>query len=421
MREFFVWFVFCLMSTSGITLLFLKLNNIKKVHYIFLLIFIVGVSIITFLKYFDIKYYTLLTYFVFYPILFRSIQKLSLKSIIVHTLIIGLIGVILDLISMLISSGICLIFDISLEEYYKIFSIGLSIIMFFIFLWIGFCSKTRNLLIKIIKFFCEIQYLNFSLVIFCIFICILAISIFFNLNRIKLDLLIFIIVILSGLIFMLLIKFKIDNFENKKYLETLKENNDFYIKIDDENRIFKHNLMAKLASIKSVSNKKAISLIDDFVIKTNKNISYSKKIKHIPYGLNGIIYQKTYPYLEKVNFKLNNKINFDIFKILSPRRYNVLIEKLVVSLDNAIEASLNSKNKVVVINLYDDEENIYVEIKNSFAHNLDIDDLGSLNYSTKDKKRGLGLFSILRDNEASVNIKVVNNYFISVLSARKQK
>ena len=170
MREFFVWFVFCLMSTSGITLLFLKLNNIKKVHYIFLLIFIVGVSIITFLKYFDIKYYTLLTYFVFYPILFRSIQKLSLKSIIVHTLIIGLIGVILDLISMLISSGICLIFDISLEEYYKIFSIGLSIIMFFIFLWIGFCSKTRNLLIKIIKFFCEIQYLNFSLVIFCIFI-----------------------------------------------------------------------------------------------------------------------------------------------------------------------------------------------------------------------------------------------------------
>ena len=105
----------------------------------------------------------------------------------------------------------------------------------------------------------------------------------------------------------------------------------------------------------------------------------------------------------------------------SPRRYNVLVEKLVVSLDNAIEASLNSKNKVVIINLYDDEDNIYIEIKNSFAHNLDIDNLGNLNYSTKGKRRGLGLFSILRDNEASLKVKVVNNYFISLISTKKQK
>ena len=64
---------------------------------------------------------------------------------------------------------------------------------------------------------------------------------------------------------------------------------------------------------------------------------------------------------------------------------------------------------------------IYIEIKNSFAHTLDVDNLGSLNYSTKGKKRGLGLFSILRDNEASLKVNVVNNYFISLISARKQK
>ena len=161
--------------------------------------------------------------------------------------------------------------------------------------------------------------------------------------------------------------------------------------------------------------------IDDFVIKNNKGMNYSKKMKTIPYGLNGIIYQKTYPYLEELNFKLSNKIGVDIFKLLRPRRYNVLVEKLIVSLDNAIDASLNSKNKVVVINLYDDEDNIYVEIKNSFAYNLDIDNLGTLNYSTKGKRRGLGLFSALRDNEATLKVKVVNNYFISIISARKQK
>ena len=251
-----------------------------------------------------------------------------------------------------------------------------------------------------IRFFSDIEYSNLILVIFCLAILTLAVDIFINIEMIRVNTLLFIIIILLIFLFILLVKFRINDIENKKYLKTLKENNDFYIKMDDENRIFKHNLMAKLSSIKSVSNKKAIALIDDFVIKNNKGMKYSKKMKTIPYGLNGIIYQKTYPYLEELNFKLSNKISVDIFKILKPRRYNVLVEKLIVSLDNAIEASLNSKNKVVVIN---------------------VDNLGNLNYSTKGKKRGLGLFSILRDNEASVNIKVVNNYFISVISARKQK
>lgn len=417
-----VLFIFMsIISTFGITYLFCKVNEVKRISGISYFIFLLGVIVITFFKYYDMKYCTMISYFIFYPILFYSISKYNFKRIIISTLVIWLIGTILDLISMLLASAICYAIYLDLDKYYSLFSVCLSVFSVLVFIFIGKFNKFRNTLSKVIDFLKDIEFSNFTLILFCLIIFVLALEIFLNLDRIHVDFLIFIIIIFIIFTFILLIKIRINDIENKKYLKTLKENNDFYIKMEDENRIFKHNLMAKLSSIKSVSNKKAITLIDDFVTKNNRGISYSKKIKRIPYGLNGIIYQKTYPFLEEVNFKVTNKIDFDIFKVLKPRRYNVLVEKLVVSLDNAIEASLNSKNKVVVINLYDDEENIYIEIKNSFAHNIDVGNLGNLNYSTKGKKRGLGLFSILRDNEASVNIKVVNNYFISVISARKQK
>lgn len=421
MIELLIWFIGSLLSTLGITYLFCKVNNFKKISKSAIILFFIGVVIITLLKYYNLKLFATISYFIFYPILFYFISKFSIKKLIINTLILWLIGVAIDLVAMILVSFFSYIFKMNLDKYYDLLSISLSLVSVLFFIIIGYFKKSRKILNKTYKYLDDIEYSNLTLVIFCAFIFMLGLIIFLNFEDIHVDVLIFIIIILSVFTFILLVKYRINAIENKKYLETLRENNDFYIKMDDENRIFKHNLMAKLSSIKSVSNKKAIALIDDFVIKTNKTISYSKKIKRIPYGLNGIIYQRTYPYLEDINFNITNKIDFDIFKVLKPRRYNVLVEKLFVSLDNAIEASLNSKNKVVVINLYDDEENIYIEIKNSFSQKIDIDNLGSLNYSTKGKKRGLGLFSILRDNEASVNIKIVNNYFISIISARKQK
>ena len=393
MKEFIFWLMACFLSTYGITFLFCKVSEVKGgLSYKSMFIFVIGVLYLSISKYYGNK--ITYSYFIFYPILYYSICKIKLRRMIIITLIIWLIGTFLDLISMLFSSLVCLIFNIDLIKYYNVFTLSLSVLVVLVFIIIGSWNKTRNLLIKVINYLSDIEYSNFTLIVFCIFNFILALCIFFNLDRIKVDVLIFIIILLLVFSFILLIKFRINDVENKKYLKTLKENNDFYIRMDDENRIFKHNLIAKLSSIKSVSNKKAIALIDDFVIKNNKGMNYSKKMKTIPYGLNGIIHQKTYPYLEDINFKLINKINTDIFKVLKPRRYNVLVEKLMVSLDNAIESSLNSRNKVVVISLYDDEENIYVEIKNSFAHIIDVDNLGSLNYSTKGKRRGLGLFSI---------------------------
>ena len=181
--------------------------------------------------------------------------------------------------------------------------------------------------------------------------------------------------------------------------------------------------MAKILSIKSVSGKKARMLIDDFLRSFNQNIDFSIHIQDMPYGLNGIIYEKIYSYIGKLHIKIDNKIDFDIFTKLNPRRYNVFVEKMIIALDNAIEASLNSVEKLLVINLYFEDESIIMDIKNTLSTNLNLEELGKVNYSTKSnkdyKRHGLGLFSALRNNEVTMSIKIVNNLFITRIIAKQ--
>ena len=241
----------------------------------------------------------------------------------------------------------------------------------------------------------------------------------FNLDMFNITFLISVIIIETFLLFVLSIKSKLNMTESLIFLKTLKENNDFYIMVEEENSILKHNLIAKLLSIKSVSNRKTKLLVDDLIENYSVGLKYKENIKSIPYGLNGIIYQKIYPYLNELDIKLINTIHYDIFDVLSPRRYNVLVEKVVLALDNAIEASLVSDEKIVYICIYDNDKEIFVEIRNSFGNDLNVDDIGMKKYSTKGNKRGIGLFSILRNNEATFKIKIINNMFITVISARK--
>ena len=96
---------------------------------------------------------------------------------------------------------------------------------------------------------------------------------------------------------------------------------------------------------------------------------------------------------------------------------------MVIALDNAIESSMTSVDKILVINLYSEENNVVMDIKNTFSADLNLEDLGKINYSTKSKgngrRRGLGLFSALRDNEVKMTIKIVNNLFVTKIVAKQ--
>ncbi len=77
-----VWFLFCLMSTFGYTYLFCKLAELKlKLNLRIIIIFILGVLLLTFIKYFNLSIINFISYFIFFPILFYFLSKFNLKKL----------------------------------------------------------------------------------------------------------------------------------------------------------------------------------------------------------------------------------------------------------------------------------------------------------------------------------------------------
>lgn len=419
MIKVFIVFLTSIISTIGVAYLYYKLANVKHKYSIkSLVVFMLGVIFVYMVQLYHIEYLGHISFFIFYPILFYTMKQMSLKKLTYYVIIIWLYGTALDLLAMLVVSVIHHFYSFNVYSIY--FECILSFVVFILLVVFanlkGIKIFTNNIYKKII----QISHVDIFIILFSVFVLLMSIFLFLNLHNLKISLLLLFIVLLVIIDAIFLIKYKIYCIENDKFLCTLKENNNFYIKIEDENRIFRHNLTAKLLSIKSVSNKRAMLLIDDLLNNYNKNIDFSHHMKVIPYGLNGILYQKLYPYLKELNIKLYNDIDYDIFDVLKPRRYNVFVEKMVLALDNAIEASLKSKEKILIVNLYDQDDSISIEIKNTFSNTLDIDMLGTKNYSSKGKRRGLGLFSAFRNSEASFKVSVVNDMFVSKIATKKR-
>ena len=414
MIEFLIWFVSSLISALGVIFLYYKISSLKKCLNLLIILIILSVS-----RYYDIMFLSSISYFLFYPLVFYLLKKQTVKSLVFFTLIIFIYGMILDSLSMLIISFILFVFNwhISISN----LSLIMTFIVFIFMISLAHSKCVKKFTNEFFNAFQKINYPDFILVIFTIFVLLIGIVMFINLDKLSINFVLSILIFLIIFNFTFLIKYKLNSFETARFVEVLRKNNQFYISVDDENRIFKHNIVAKLLSIKSVSNHKARLLIDDLLNNFISNIDFNTHIENIPYGLNGILYQKIYPFLNNLEIKINNEIYYDIFEVLNPRRYNVLVEKIVISLDNAIEASLKSVDRILIINLYEENNYIVIEIKNSLVDSIDVDFLGSINYSTKKRNSGLGLFSAMRDKEVSMDIKIINDMFVSHLEAKKNK
>lgn len=421
MIRFFVWVIAYFISACGFSLLYYKFSGAtRKIDIKIILFFCVGVIIGASFEYFNLLFLKSTFYFLFFPIFFYLLNPLSFKKIFFYLLCIWFYGIILDLILLLILSVISAFLNFDIYQTYE--TLISQILSFLIGIVLSLMSNSKILTKftnNVYKKTANIRYINVVLVIMSAFTLVAAFIMLFNISNINVNFLVSMSFILLLFSLIVLIKYKISENENIKYLRTLKENNDFYIKMDDENRIFKHNLLAKLLSIKSVSNKKATALIDDLIKQFSRNIDFSNQMKIIPYGLNGIIYQKLYPYKNKLKTVVFNEVEYDLYEILKARKYNVLVEKIIVVLDNAIEAALASDLKMLVINIFERNDVLVVEIKNSFSNEIDVDKIGNKAYSTKGKSHGLGLFSILRNNEVSLKINIFNNYFITSIFVQK--
>lgn len=228
------------------------------------------------------------------------------------------------------------------------------------------------------------------------------------------------LIALSISIYIIIFKF-IENTYNETS-KNLIANNSFYVELNNKNRIFKHNIIHKLDGIKSIADDKVKKLINDLIKEYNLTSSPNKVVDNLPNGINGLICQKIYNTKgKKINIAVNNYMKSDLFDVLTPKKYNRLCEALGVCLDNAISATLKTKEKILQIAILENQDFIYIKIINTFKSELEIDKLGTKDYTTKRDGHGIGLYSLFARKDLTIKTSIINNLFENQIIIKKNK
>ncbi|SHH54767.1 two-component system, AgrA family, sensor histidine kinase AgrC [Tepidibacter thalassicus DSM 15285] len=231
----------------------------------------------------------------------------------------------------------------------------------------------------------------------------------------------FVCAIISYVIFFILYKLYIEKNE--------KRNIQLYVNMIEESlenmRVFRHDYRNTLMCINGyilTNNMEGLkkyfyeNLMNDKYM--NVNIYGLINIKNIPVkGLVSIKLAKASSLGLNLNLNIENNIedfllrDIDICKILG------------ILIDNAIEASIESNDKIINIGMEDDGDEIYIIISNSFKSKPNINRIFEKGYSTKGEDRGLGLNIVRKLNKKyhnmSINTFIKDNLFHQEILIKK--
>ena len=354
----------------------------------------------------------LFSFLVTYSIV-RIFLRLSLKKSIYYTLIVFSFGLIIDVLMMALANLISLnnIHDASTKNFFSL----IMCIIYLILSRISFLKKAINKLIEKIDKFKEI---------------ILMITLFLMLNTIcirHIDSNIIVLIMLYDIVMFAIFSIiylyqKYKALDQKNINKILVKDSTFYLEKIEEYQIMKHNIMNKLLGIKNVSNEKTNKLIDNLILEYKQITILPNELRNIPIGINGVILEKISNYSSyNLNTNINIKLKNDLFSILSARSYNSFYEILGVTLDNALEASSKSHEKILYIQINETSDFIKTEIINSFVGTIDIDRLGTKNYTSSKNGHGIGLYSLYKRNKHKIITEIKNNLFYVKIIIEKIK
>ena len=178
-----------------------------------------------------------------------------------------------------------------------------------------------------------------------------------------------------------------------------------YEKVIEDKSKNQHEYKNQLVMLKGMinkSNKKAINYIDGLYddSKEDNNIELLKKLKYLPSGgLKGLIYYK-------IEDMIDNGIN--VFVDISTELKYIKIDKKIeknlkdiskaigVYMDNAIEASINSEQKYIVLEVYLDNNEWVFSVSNTYSNKVNVCMVDHEGYTTKGDGKGYGL-SLVKD------------------------
>lgn len=346
---------------------------------------------------------------------YKLIFKESIKRTIVSYIIIYVIMMLFELLYSNIILTIDL-FKISANylTYTKIFLSIITSISGYLLLKIKVLRKFIDKLIKDILSLTTLMNIFYLLLLVIIIIGIFNVYNYEEKGSYKIILL---IVVLFAILFILNIKSKTKEEVLKLSNSKLIEYNEKYGQFLDEYKIYKHNIKHKLAGMKTFGNKKINALIDDLLEEEDSFTIKNNNIYNVPNGIKGIVAERLYN--TKINVLIDNKLDGDPFTKLNAKEFNNISEAIGICLDNAVEACLETENPTIILDIYEDQEYLYIKIGNNFCNDIDIDELGDKYYSTKNRGSGLGLFSIMQNKLIKEKISIINGFYYIELKIKK--
>lgn len=201
----------------------------------------------------------------------------------------------------------------------------------------------------------------------------------------------------------------------------------------EEQRIMIHETRNELMTIKCkiTDDEKQTEIIDyiDSILgdKVSSKMSKYSKFKYLPSnGIKGFFY---YKFMEaekrgiKVSVNISKKIENSFLGKLDTKNFKDLVRIIGVYLDNAIEASSESKDKKIGIEIYLIKKDIDIIISNTFDNEINKEKIGKEKFSTKGKNRGHGLLLvryILRKNKSlEITSTISKNIYTQKLRIKK--
>ena len=249
------------------------------------------------------------------------------------------------------------------------------------------------------------------------------------------NIIIYILVIITLVITLFyLFKQKAENENILKKYDTLLDITKNYEKDIEEQRIINHESKNELLTIRSKlsdkNNKDLCEYVDGIIgeKKSSKSARFSK-LKYLPSnGLKGFFYYKLTEAEQKgINVLINvsKQIENSFINNINTKDFKDLSRIIGVYLDNAIEASLLSKEKKLGIEIYLIKNTIEMIFTNTYNYPIEKDKVGKEKYSTKGKNRGHGLLlvgRILKENDIFISeTKITEKLYIQTLKIKERK
>lgn len=365
--------------------------------------------------------------FWFIRIIFKENTFMSLFiSLVIHT-----IKVIFKIIIITILNNDSLLLIHTYETldltafYINIISMLLSVILVFIL---------KKPLKKLIKFVSSLNHREIVL-LFSIYISFILITIFQRPNN-----LFTLETFTDFLILFTVTGMAIFNISSEKKMELLMN---YYKEIFDyskanEELLYKYkmqvhenkNKLIMIRGLLDVSKKDTKKYIENALKEINDDKSNSNywltELKYIPLpGVRNFINYKLIK-LKKLGAEIEVFVSSELEKLdtslFSEKDYSQLTTILGVVLDNMIESIKETKEKLISINIYLEDDIIHAEFVNSFSGEIDISRLNEVGYTTKGEQHGVGLPLVAKitkmNDRFECKPKIMDNFFIQHLTIK---